>query len=261
MQKIVLCIGSYDQSGCSGLIADIKTLMAYRFYAVTIITAITAQNTQRVEGMYPIPLEMIGQQFDTIIEDFEISAIKIGLMPYPKAIDLISTLIKGFGLSNIVLDPVIVSSTGFAFLKEDAIKSLRDSLVPLVDVLTPNLHEASVLSGIEITDTNSMKEAAMKLMELGCKNVIIKGGHFEQRAIDCLYDGSKFNFFDAPKLTTNKTRGTGDTFATIIAIHLAKKQDLYTAIDNAKKFIARAMSHQFKIGSGSEGPLNYHVPI
>jgi hydroxymethylpyrimidine/phosphomethylpyrimidine kinase len=261
MQKIVLCIGSYDQSGCSGLIADIKTLMAYRFYAVTIITAITSQNTQRVEGMYPVPLEMIGQQFDTIIEDFEISAVKIGLMPYPKAIELVATLLKGFGLSNIVLDPVMASSTGFTFLKEDAIQALKENLIPLADVLTPNLSEAAILSGIQITDTNSMKDAAAKIAELGCKNVIIKGGHFEQRAIDCLYDGSKFNFFDAPKLATNKSRGTGDTFATIIAVHLAKKQDLYTAIDNAKKFIARAMSHQFKIGNGPEGPLNYHVPI
>lgn len=261
MQKIILCIGSYDQSGCSGLIADIKTLQAYRFYAVTIMTALTAQNTHRVEGIYPVPLEMIGQQFDTIVEDFEISAVKIGLIPYVKAIELVATLVKGFGLNNIVLDPVLKSSTGFEFLKGDLIQVLKEMLIPIADVITPNLHEASLLSGIEVTDANTMKEAAVKIAELGAKNVVIKGGHLEQRAIDCLYDGIKFNFFDAPKLTTGKTRGSGDTFATILAAHLARKDDLFTAIDNAKKFLARAMSHQFIIGSGKEGPLNYNVPI
>lgn len=261
MQKTILCIGSYDPSGCSGLIADIKTLQAYRCYGTTIVTAITSQNTQKVEGLSPVSLEMIGQQFDAIIEDFDISATKIGLIPYPKAIELISSLLAGFKFQNIVVDPIIKSSTGFPFLKDDVIELVKKLLFPIADVITPNIYEASIFSGINITDTNSMREAAIKLKEFGPKNVIITGGHLENRAIDCLFDGTKINFFDAPKLSTNKTRGSGDTFATIIAIHLAKRENIYTAIDNAKKFLSRAMSHQFQIGKGKEGPLNYNVPI
>lgn len=234
MQKVILCIGSFDPSGCSGVAADIKTLMAFRCYGVTVLTAVISQNTQRVDGMYQIPLEMIGQQFDAIIDDFEISAVKIGLIPYPKAIELVATLVTSFKLPNIVFDPIIMSSTGYAFIKDDSIELIKQVLIPLVDVITPNLHEASVLTGIQVNDTYAMKDAAERLVAMGAKNVIIKGGHLDPRAIDCLYDGSKCNFFDSPKIITSKTRGSGDTFASIIALHLAKKEKLFDAINNAK---------------------------
>jgi len=261
MQKVILTVGSFDPSGCSGVAADIKTLMAFKCYAVSVLTAVTSQNTQKIDGIYPIPLEMIGQQFDALTDDFEISAVKVGLIPYPKAIELVATLLLSFKLRNIVFDPIIKSSTGYVFLKEDSIELIKQLLIPITDVITPNLYEASVLTGIEVNDSYTMKDAATKLVEMGAKNVIVKGGHLEKRAIDCLYDGSKYNFFDSPKLNTNRTRGTGDTFASIIAIHLAKKENLFDAVNNAKKYLARAMSHQFQIGKGNEGPLNHNVPI
>jgi hydroxymethylpyrimidine/phosphomethylpyrimidine kinase len=261
MQKVILSIGSIDPSGCSGILADVKTIMAFRCYAATILTAVTSQNTQVVDGIYPIPLEMIGQQFDALVDDLEISAVKVGLIPYPKAIELVATLLLSFKLPNIVFDPIIRSSTGYVFLKDDSIELIKQVLIPICDVITPNLYEASVFTGMEVKDTNTMKDAAARFVEMGAKNVIIKGGHLEQRAIDCLYDGLKFNFFDAPKLSTSKTRGSGDTFSSIIALHLAKKDTLPNAINNAKKYLSRAMSHQFQIGKGSEGPLNHNVPI
>jgi hydroxymethylpyrimidine kinase/phosphomethylpyrimidine kinase len=153
------------------------------------------------------------------------------------------------------------SSTGYQFADEKTIAVYRDKLIPMADAFTPNLEEASVFTGIEIRDVPGMKEAATKLFELGAKNVVITGGHLPSRAVDVHYDGIKHSLFDAPKVVSKNTRGTGCTFASVLAIHLARKAKIVSSIDPAKKYIARAMLHPFKIGKGEHGPLNHNVAI
>ena len=260
MNKNILVMAGLDPSACAGMIVDLKTLMAWRMYGVGVVTAITAQNTQRVEGVYQVPMEVIGSQLESIVADIEIHAVKIGLMPNAMTIELVAELLRTFKISNIVVDPIFRSSTGYEFADEKMIQAYKDKLFPLADVVTPNLYEATILSGIEVRDITTMKEASQKIQQLGPKNVVITGGHLEGRASDVLFDGIRHSVFDAPRVGSNNTRGLGCTFSTIIALHLAKKVKAASAIDPAKKYLARAMVHPFKIGTGN-GPLNHNVAI
>jgi hydroxymethylpyrimidine/phosphomethylpyrimidine kinase len=260
MNRNILVIAGLDPSACAGVIVDLKTLMAWRMYGVAVVTAITAQNTQRVDSVYPVPMEVIGSQLESIVADIEIHAIKIGLMPNAKTIELIAELLRTFKLNNIVVDPIFTSSTGYQFADDKMIQAYKEKLFPLAEAITPNLQEASILAGMDVRDVATMKEASSKILQLGPKNVVITGGHLDNRAQDVHYDGVRHTVFDAPKLATNHSRGLGCTFSTILALHLAKKTKIATAIDPAKKYLARAMVHPFKIGTGN-GPINHNVAI
>jgi hydroxymethylpyrimidine/phosphomethylpyrimidine kinase len=260
MIKNVLSIAGFDPSGCAGILADLKTLMAWRGYGLGVVTAITSQNTQKVDSVYPVPMEVIGSQLEALLDDIEIHAVKIGLLPNAKTIELVAELIKSFKLSNIVIDPVLTSTSGYQFADEKMISAYIEKLFPLADAITPNLDEASVFTRQKVSDINSMKEAAEVLFRMGPKNVVITGGHLENRAMDVLFDGTRPTVFDAPKIMNAHVRGLGCTFSSILALHLAKKVKLQQAIDPAKKYIARAMVHPFKIGHG-RGPLNHNVAI
>ncbi len=260
MNRNILVIAGLDPSACAGVIVDLKTLMAWRMYGLAVVTAITAQNTQRVDSVYPVPMEVIGSQLESIVADIEIHAVKIGLMPNAKTIELIAELLRTFKLTNIVVDPIFKSSTGYQFADDKMIQAYKEKLFPLAEAVTPNLHEASILAGMDVRDVATMKEASSKILQLGPKNVVITGGHLENRAQDVHYDGVRHTVFDAPKLATSHSRGLGCTFSTILALHLAKKTKIATAIDPAKKYLARAMVHPFKIGTGN-GPINHNVAI
>jgi hydroxymethylpyrimidine/phosphomethylpyrimidine kinase len=260
MIKNVLSIAGFDPSGCAGILADLKTLMAWRGYGIGVVTAITSQNTQKVENVYPVPMEVIGSQLEVLVDDIEIHAVKIGLLPNAKTIELVAELIKSFKLPNIVIDPVLTSTTGYQFADEKMITAYREKLFPLAEAITPNLEEASVFTRQKVSDVTSMKEAVEVLFQMGPKNVVITGGHLENRAMDVLFDGTRATVFDAPKIMNAHVRGLGCTFSSIMALHLAKKVKLHQAIDPAKKYIARAMVHPFKIGRG-RGPLNHNVTI
>lgn len=260
MIKNVLTIAGLDPSGCAGVMADLKAIMAWRCYGIAVVTAITAQNTEKIESVYPVPMEVIGSQLEAIVDDIEIHAVKIGLMPNAKTIELIAELIKTFNLPNIVVDPVLASTTGYQFADEKMIQAYREKLFPLAEVVTPNLYEASVFARQKVSDVTSMKEAAEIIFQLGPKNVIITGGHLENRAMDVLFDGVRTSVFDAPKIMSSNTRGLGCTFSSILALHLAKKVKIQQAIDPIKKYLARAIAHPFKIGHG-RGPLNHNVAI
>jgi hydroxymethylpyrimidine/phosphomethylpyrimidine kinase len=260
MNRNILVMAGLDPSACAGIIVDLKTLMAWRMYGMGVVTAITAQNTQRVDSVYPVPMETIGSQLESIVGDIEIHAVKIGLMPNAKTIELVAELLKTFKLSSIVVDPIFRSTTGYEFADEKMIQAYKERLFPMADVITPNLYEASILSGMDVKDISTMKEASQKIHQLGPKNVIITGGHLEARASDVIYDGVRHSVYDAPKIGSNNTRGLGCTFSTIVAVHLAKKLKPIAAIDPAKKCLARAMVHPFKIGTGN-GPINHNVAI
>ena len=260
MNKNILVIAGLDPSGCAGIIADLKTLMAWRMYGMAVITAIASQNTQRVDNVYPVPPEVIGAQIESIVADIEVHAVKIGLIPNVMALEVIVELCRTFRFSNIVVDPILRSSTGYTFADEKMITAYKEKLFPIADVVTPNIDEASVFAGIEVHDVATMKQAAEKILALGPKNTVITGGHLEARAMDLHYDGIKHTVYDAPKVATTNTRGLGCTFSSIVALHLAKKLKVQSAIDPAKKYIARAMMHPFKIGKG-HGPINHNVAI
>lgn len=260
MNRNIISIGGLDPSGCAGILADMKTFNAWRVYGMAVVTAITAQNTQQVESVYPVPLEVIGSQLETILADIEVHAIKIGMMASAQTIELVAELCKTFQLPHIVVDPVLRSSTGYQFADEKMLSAYKEKLFPLAEVVTPNLSEASVFAEMDVNDVVSMKAAAERIRGYGCKNVIIKGGHLEHRALDVLYDGIRHSVYDAPRVLSSNTRGIGCTFASIIALHLAKRFPLEKAIDPAKKYLARAMIHPFKIGKGN-GPLNHHATI
>lgn len=261
MNRNVLTIGGLDPSACAGVLVDLKTFAAWKVYGLTVITAITAQNTQRVEAVYPVPLEVIGAQLEALVNDIEIHAVKIGMLPSAKSAELTAELLHIFHLTNIVVDPVFRSSTGYQFADEKTIAVYRERLIPMADVVTPNLDEASVLAQLEVHDIAGMKQAAEKILQMGAKQVVITGGHLEGRAMDVLYDGIKHTIYDAPKISSPNSRGTGCTFASILAVHLARKLKIHSAIDPAKKYIARALVHPFKIGKGEHGPLNHNVAI
>jgi len=182
------------------------------------------------------------------------------LMPNAKTVELVAELCKSFSLPNIVVDPILRSTTGFQFADEETVAAYRDKLFPLAEVITPNLEEAAVFSGMEVQDVVSMKSAAEKLAQLGPRNVVITGGHLQSRASDVLYDGIKSSVFDAPKVVVANHRGLGCTFSSILALHLARKVKIGSAIDPAKKYLARALVHPFKIGKG-RGPVNHNVAI
>lgn len=257
MHRNVLTIAGLDPSGCSGVLADIKTFSRWQVFGIAVVTALTAQNTQKVESVYPVPLEVIGSQLEALVSDIEIHAVKIGMLPNAISGDLIAELIRTFRITNIVVDPVLRSSTGYQFADEKTIAMYKEKLFPLADVVTPNLAEASVFAQMEVKDITGMKHAAEKIAQFGPKHVIVKGGHLEARAVDIYYDGRRHTMYDAPKVISTNTRGVGCTFAAVLAAHLAKKMTLYQAIDPAKKYIARAMMHPFKIGKGERGPLNH----
>jgi hydroxymethylpyrimidine/phosphomethylpyrimidine kinase len=262
MNRNVLTIAGLDPSGCSGVIADLKTLMAWRMHGVAVVTAITAQNTMSVDSVYPVPMEVIGSQLESIVADIEVHAVKIGVLPNAKTLELVVELLRTFNLTgNVVVDPVFRSSTGYQFADEKTIAAYKDKLFPIAEVITPNMDEASVLSGIAVHDVGSMKDAAERIQkQFGPKNVIITGGHLETRAMDVHFDGIKHNVHDAPKVNSVNTRGVGCTFSTIMAVHLAKKMKIFASIDPAKKYIARSLTHPFKIGKGN-GPINHNVTI
>ena len=226
--KKTLTIAGSDSCGGAGIQADIKSMSANGVYAMSVITAITAQNTMGVVEIEDVSPSMIKAQIKAIFDDIEVDAIKIGM----------------------------VSKSGFKLLSDDAKDTLVKELFPLATLITPNLPEAEEILGIEITNLEEMKEAAVKLLELGAKAVLVKGGHLEDDATDLLYDGKKFTFFEQKRINTKHTHGTGCTLSSAIAANLAKGMDLTEAVTEGKEYITGAIEHGFELGHGV-GPTNH----
>jgi len=254
MNRTVLTIAGWDPSAGAGVAADLKTIAAFHHYGVGVITSVTAQNTQGVQAIYDLPMEFIAQQIESLTSDIEIHAVKVGMLGTIRAANIVASLIQTLKLPNVVVDPVLKSSTGTALMERKGIPVLKEKLVPLAAVVTPNMEEASTLSGIRVTDVRTMKEAARAIVKAGAKAAVVTGGHLGSRAIDVLYDGQRFSVYDSTKISTTNTHGVGCTFATAIACLLARGAPLPEAVDEAKRYVARAMNHPYRIGKG-EGPL------
>jgi hydroxymethylpyrimidine/phosphomethylpyrimidine kinase len=255
--KQVLTIAGSDSGGGAGIQADIKSMSANGVFAVSAITAITAQNTEEVTDVFELPVTIIASQIDAVFDDFEVSAVKTGMLSSAEIVRIVAKLLKPQAVINLVVDPVMISKSGHRLLKPDAVEALMRDLIPLALVVTPNIHEAQQLSGIEIKSLADARKAAKIIHRLGCRHVLIKGGHLLQdRATDLLYDGRFFEVFKSEFIETPHTHGTGCTYASAIAAHLALGKPLAQAITVAKSYVTEAIRHGLAIGHG-KGPTHH----
>ena len=258
--KNVLTIAGSDSCGGAGIQADLKTFSAHGTYGMSVITAVTVQNTMGVFGCQDISPEIIEGQIDALFTDIEISAVKVGMVSQVETINAIAKKLEQYSPKNIVIDPVMISKSGFDLLKPEAKNELIKRLIPLATVLTPNLPEAEAITGIKIETIDAMKCAAEKIYEMGAKNVFVKGGHLDDDATDILFDGKEITVIPGKRFETKNTHGTGCTISSAIAANLAKGMNVETAVRKAKDYISTAIEHSFAIGKGV-GPTNHFYEL
>lgn len=257
--KKVLTIAGSDSCGGAGIQADLKTMSAIGVYGMSVITAVTAQNTMGVVDVLEIDKDMVSKQIQCIFEDIKVDAVKIGMVSNAEIINVIKESLIKYKPKNIVVDPVMVSKSGYFLLKEEAVKELKN-LISIADVVTPNIPEAEVLTGIEIKDEEDMKRAAQIILKLGVKDVLIKGGHRCNDANDILYTGKKFIRLEGERIDTKNTHGTGCTLSSAIASYLSKGLDMEKALFLSKKYINEAIRNSFSIGEGV-GPVGHFIEL
>jgi len=255
--KQVLTIAGSDSGGGAGIQADIKAMSANGVFAMSAITAITAQNTEEVTDVFELPVSIIAAQIDAVFDDFDVAAVKTGMLSSAEIVRVVAKLLKPQNVTNLVVDPVMIAKSGHPLLKPDAIEALIKELIPLALVVTPNIHEAQQLSGVEIKTLSDARQAAKVIRKMGCRHVLIKGGHLlADRATDLLYDGRFFEVFKGEFINTPHTHGTGCTYASAIAAHLALGKPLSQAVKAAKAYTTEAIRHALAIGHG-KGPTNH----
>ena len=254
--KTALTIAGSDSSGGAGIQADIKTMTAYGVYAMSAITALTAQNTTGVTAIMEVTPEFLGKQLDSIFTDIYPDAIKIGMVSSAGLIETIAEKLHFYQAKNIVVDPVMVSTSGSKLLQDDAVETLKERLFPQAVLLTPNIPEASILAQVSIeNEADMIKAAEIISKQYGCA-VLCKGGHSINDANDLLYWDQKYRWFVGERINNPNTHGTGCTLSSAIASGLAKGLDLEEAIQLAKEYISGALRAMLDLGKGS-GPLNH----
>ena len=257
MLKQVLTIAGSDSGGGAGIQADLKAMSANGTYAASAITSITAQNTQGVTAIYDLPESIVEAQIDAVFDDFDVAAVKTGMLSSSSLTELVSRKLQQYRASCVVVDPVMVSKSGHDLLRPDAVESFKRHLIPLAYVVTPNVHEAERLTGLTIRSLADARRAAKALHQLGCRHVLIKGGHlFERPATDLLYDGRFFRVYRGEWINTPHTHGTGCTYAAALSAHLALGKSLPDAVDAAKRYVTGAIRHGLAIGRG-HGPTHH----
>lgn len=254
--KVALTVAGSDSCGGAGIQADLKTFGALGIYGMSVITAVTAQNTTGVVSVRELDVEIIRDQIDCLFEDIEIDAVKIGMVSSIEIIDAIGERLRACRAKNIVVDPVMVSKSGCHLLRPESRQELVKVLFPVAEVVTPNLFEAGVITGMQIENLSQMEEAAVRIHELGAKNVVVKGGHLTGDAVDVLYDGEHFRHLRGRRIDTKNTHGTGCTFSSAIAAYLAAGRPVADAVKSAKEYITGAIEHSLDIGHGV-GPTNH----
>ncbi len=258
--RTALTIAGSDSSGGAGIQADIKTMTANGVFAMSAVTALTAQNTTGVSGIMDVSPEFLGEQLDRVFEDIFPDAVKIGMVSSTDLIRMIASKLKEYKAVNIVLDPVMVATSGAKLISDDAIASLEEDLIPLADVVTPNVPEAEVLSGMKITNKEEMEEAAQKIFTKYNCAVLLKGGHRVNDADDLLLDAEGPRWFKGQRIDNPNTHGTGCTLSSAIASNLAKGFSMEESVERAKKYISGALAAMLDLGKGS-GPMNHAFAI
>ena len=256
----ILTIAGSDSGGGAGIQADLKTVTVLGCFGMSVITALTAQNTLGVHGIHDVPPAFVAAQFDAVATDIGIDAAKTGMLATSEVIRVVAGKIRQHRIEKLVVDPVMVAKGGMSLIREEAKKTLIAELVPLALVLTPNIPEAEVLSGVGISTLSDMKEAARIIGHLGARHVVVKGGHLAGDATDLLYDGREFRTFSAPRIATADTHGTGCTYSAAIAAGLGGGMDVAGAVAAAKRYITEAVRRAWRVGGG-HGPTNHLAPL
>ena len=258
--RTALTIAGSDSSGGAGIQADIKTMMANGVYAMSAITALTAQNTTGVTSILNATPEFLGQELDCIFTDIYPDAVKIGMVSDKELICMIAAKLKQYDAKNVVVDPVMVATSGARLISEDAIETLKAELFPLAKILTPNIPETEELTGMKITSAADMEAAAKKISETYHCAVLCKGGHKLNDANDLLWSEGKGRWFSGKRIDNPNTHGTGCTLSSAIASNLAKGFDLETSVERAKDYISGALAAMLDLGKGS-GPMDHGFAI
>ncbi|MBT3386666.1 MAG: bifunctional hydroxymethylpyrimidine kinase/phosphomethylpyrimidine kinase [Desulfobacula sp.] len=260
-----LTIAGSDSGGGAGIQADLKTFSALGCFGMSAITALTAQNTRVVTGIFPVPAQFIGQQIDAVLDDIGTDAVKIGMLHSPEVIEIVAKKLVQWKCSNVVLDPVMISKSGDKLLKSDAVNVLKTILIPKAFIITPNLPEASVLLNREVETLEDMTLAARDLADLGCDNVLLKGGHLAQGdSCDLLFQKGKNTLtkLSGERIDTLNSHGTGCSLSSAVCANLAKGVQLEIAVQNAKAYITGALfaGAEYTTGKG-HGPVNHFYDL
>lgn len=254
--KRVLTIAGSDSGGGAGIQADLKTISALGAFGMSVITALTAQNTLGVQGVFEIPPDFVEKQFDSVLSDIGADAAKTGMLANSAILKAVAKKIREYHIEKLVVDPVMYAKGGAPLLAHEAGETLIKELLPLALVATPNIPEAEALADMTIRTVKDMKQAAKKIVSLGTRNVLIKGGHLEGPATDVLYDGKDFHSFSSERIETRNTHGTGCTYASAIATGLAQGLSVLEAVERAKRYVTIAIRFALHIGGG-QGPTNH----
>ena len=258
--KTALTIAGSDSSGGAGIQADIKTMTVNGVFAMSAITALTAQNTTGVTGIMNVTPEFLAQQIDAVFTDIRPDAVKIGMVSTPELIETIASKLQEYKAENIVVDPVMVATSGSKLISDDAVETLKEKLLPLATVLTPNIPETEVLSGMKVASEDDMITAAAKISDTYHCAVLCKGGHSLNDANDLLYHDGNYVWFRGRRIDNPNTHGTGCTLSSAIASNLAKGYDLARSVERAKDYISGALADMLDLGKGS-GPMNHAFDV
>jgi hydroxymethylpyrimidine/phosphomethylpyrimidine kinase len=253
-----LTVAGSDSGGGAGIQADLKTFSAFQVFGMSVLTAVTAQNSMGVTGVHDLPPEFVALQIDAVLDDFGADAVKLGMLSTGPIIRAVADRLSAHGQRRLVLDPVMVAKSGDRLLQPAARAALIEAMLPLAEVVTPNLPEAAVLADMPVATERDMEEAARRIHAQGPRHVLVKGGHLADSATDVLYDGQAFTRYPAPRLDSRNTHGTGCTFSAAIAAGLAQGAPLTTAVAEAKAYVTAAIRHGFAPGRGV-GVLRHFV--
>ena len=257
-KPVALTIAGSDSGGGAGIQADLKAMEANGVFGTSALAAVTAQNTEEVAEAHTLPPSLVAAQIDAVADDMDVEAAKTGMLSAPEIIETVANRVQAHGLFPFVVDPVMISKTGFKLLQDDAIETLIEELLPLATVVTPNVHEAEHLTDVSIETPDDLRTAAEMLLDYGPDAVLAKGGHLEgaDEAIDVLVTADAERSFAAPRIDTRHTHGTGCTYASAIAANLASGHELEPAVDRAKRYVTGAIRHALPLGHG-RGPTNH----
>lgn len=260
MLKHLLTIAGSDSSGGAGIQADLKTFAAHGTFGMSVITAVTAQNTQGVTMVQDITPEVVKGQIEAVFEDIRVDAVKIGMVSRPETIHTIAEALKKYKPSIVVVDPVMISKSGFPLLQPEACETLIKELLPLATLLTPNLPEAEAIAGMKVEQKSEMRPVAEKIIALGAKAVLVKGGHLADTADDLLFDGIEEKWFQGERVNTKNTHGTGCTLSSSLAANLALGLSVEEAVKASKAYVTEAIRYGLEIGAGC-GPTHHFVDL
>jgi hydroxymethylpyrimidine/phosphomethylpyrimidine kinase len=253
-----LTVAGSDSGGGAGIQADLKTFAAMGVYGASAITAVTAQNTLGVSDWLAMPERLVADQIEAILSDIGADAVKTGMLANAAIIQTVASKLREHRVTQLVVDPVMVAKGGASLLEDDAVEALTKELLPMALVVTPNIPEAEALTGMRIAGWDDMRSAAERIVAMGARSVVVKGGHFEdsETSTDLFYDGRGFREYPARRIDTKNTHGTGCTFASAIAAGLAKGLDVPGAVALAKSYVTLAIQHAYPVGAG-HGPVHH----